>query len=147
MDTRYTKKLTTYEELDTILPMIEKFHETQAFRRFFPYSGHLLWLTVNFPCLGIWAGYERTKQGDLPLGYVIVAVQYQECRKEALIYEAYSEAKDLGLSRVVFDEIEKWAKEQGCTLLSAFTAHGKVADFISRQYGFTEQRTYFTKLL
>lgn len=84
------KKITTFEELDEILPMIETFHKSQKYSNYFTRSGYLNWLTFSFPLLGVWVTYEDAHFAvrPFPTGYIIVGTQFVYGKREALVYEA-----------------------------------------------------------
>ena len=145
MNTYYHKRITTYEELDGILPMLEDFHKTQHYCTLFPHSGYLAWLTSNFYNLAIWVVY--TESNNCPVGYAILQVQPNNGVREALIYEAYSDVKDMDATKRLFDEIQQSAKNGGCQLLSCYTDREKDVDAFCKRYGFEVNRVYLTKRL
>ncbi len=138
-----TVKITTYEELDRLIPVITEFHATQKYCTFFPHSGYLAWLTVNFPNLGIWVVYA----GEDIACYVIVSIQANNLVKEALVYEAYSVVKDFDVTTKTFSKIEEWAKQNGCRMITCYTEREKDSEAFYKRYGFEIQRVCLSKRL
>ncbi len=135
------EKISTFEELDEILPLIDKLHEqNREYSGLFTKSGYLAWLVTSFPNLAIWVG----REDGIVVGYIMVAVQYTYGKREAIVYEAYCESNNEELVDKAWQTVMDWAKGGGCHFLSCYSQRGKA---IARKYGFTVVREYLTKEL
>jgi len=139
------RKLETFQELDAILPLIEKLHKSTEYCKLFPHSAYLMWLTLNFrlPNMAVWGVYPEI--GDTPVGYAIAVVQDLHSTGEALMYEAYSEFSEVESKKLVIKLAKAWARERGCKLLSMYTESPEVARICSERYGFSLKRFYLTQ--
>lgn len=134
------RRVTTFEELDTLLPLMNKLHEQNIeYYGMFTEVGYLAWLISSFPNLYILAGYE----GVMPFGYIIVGFQFTYGMKEAIVYEAYCEG-ETDIVEETWEMVLEFCKSINCKILSCYTERGKA---IARKYGFEIVRSYLTKEL
>jgi hypothetical protein len=121
-------KIKTLQEIDEIIPMIQKLHQEKDF---FSLTEFLTWISINLPLeyFQIW----KTIEKGIVKGYLIVQITQFYFHSECNIVDAYMEANDGEFTREHFDFIETWAKERGCTILSC-TSKRDIA--LSKKYGF-----------
>jgi len=122
-------RLTKWEELDTILPMMLEFHRGNKYYRLYPTSGFLSWLTLNFlnSNLAVWGIY---RDGNV-VGYSICQISWKWMVKECSIVDAVFGENQEELSKLLEKEIVDWANKNECTRLEAIT--GRV-EAMERKY-------------
>jgi len=134
------KKVTTFKELDQIVPMMKKLYDSIGSEKYISWSGYLTWIALNFPLKNfqIWTGWKD----DTLIGYIIVQITQRFFVAECHIVEAYMEGVDEEGTNMVYNKIVEWAKSKDCHQLTISTKRDKA---FAKKYGFESLGTTMAK--
>ncbi len=135
-------KVTRLSELDEIIPMIQKLHADSGIDKFVSLTGFIAYVSLKLPLVtfNVW---KVMNEGKL-IGYAIVEITQRYFETECMIVDAYMEKNDPEFTEQVFDFIQQWAKESGCTILSC---HTNRAEALQKKYGFDAYGTVLMRRL
>ena len=134
-------KITTLEELDEILSLIDKFHNENDYWKLFTKIGFLTDIVGNL-INPDWSFWIIKNNDDKTIGYCIVMIVTKHFIREAVIFDTYMIENNPELSHKSFEIIEKWAKDLNCKYISCYTVRGEA---ISKSYGFNIKQEYLLK--
>jgi hypothetical protein len=133
------REIKTYEELDDVLPLMDKLHATDSeYWGMFSKTGFYAWLISLFPTqCNIWVGYD---DDGVAVGYLLAGIIIKYGVREAVVYEAYN-LGDSTLTEDCWESVFVWARNNRCKLISCYTSREKV---MARKYKFKSIKSYMT---
>ena len=125
------KKVVEYEDLDALIPLIQKLYAETGIDRYVSLVGYISWITVSFPSSNfqIWKGEEN---GEVK-GYLIAHITQRFLIKECCIVDAFIDENDEATVKTVYAKINEWARENECKQISIVSKREKA---FARKYGF-----------
>jgi len=133
------RRITEYEELDAILPLIHRLHEMYDVPT--PISAFIGYIAMQLknPYQGIWVGYDSGR----PVGYALASIEANYFALQCVVIDAYMEKIDEKASGEVWNLINLWAKENNCKQIACYTYRDP--DAVATKYGFVKRQSYLTK--
>jgi hypothetical protein len=117
------KKVTDFKELDELIPLIQKLYGGLGIDKYITLSGYISWITMGFPSgnFQIWKG----EKDGIVVGYLIANITQRFLIKECSIVDAFMDVNDTEATDFVFQKVNEWAKEMGCTQISIVSKRDK----------------------
>lgn len=135
-------KIESYEELDKLIPMMEKFYHQAEMDKYYSLNGiigHVM-MKLLMPLFGIWKIVEDNKT----IGYIIAEIGWNQLQLDCTITHAYSEKQDNEASHAIYNQIEEWARTMGCKTMSCYSTRERAME---KKYGFEPVKILMMKRL